>query len=407
MKRKIPFGFLTLLTVTSVSGQGLYYMGTETQESLPLKWVVGLSAVYDDNVSPGYGSQESSFGFNPYVGLSFVSISPQTTWDVYARLGLIYYFDTPAGMDDVNSQSRVGVNLTHRFSERLRFSSRNFVSYELEPDYSYGYASSRQTGEYFFWNSDNSIGFRWTERLGTYTGVRLTGTSYQDSDNNDRFTWEAYNQFRYQLTPQTVLTLDYRYAQTSYEGGLGSDTTNQYLLGGVEHRFSPNTIGILRVGAQFRDIDDDDDSYTSPYLEFALNSQVNSQFRIRSFARYGIEDYNTIQSFNGVVVNFEDSQTFRFGISGDYSISPTFSVFGGIDYIPTSYDGGQVVSSPNTGASFADQDEDILNAYIGVSMKFTEYLTGTASYNYTNSNSDIDGLDYDRNRFSLGVSAEF
>ena len=407
MKRKIPFSFLTLLTVTSVSGQGLYYMGTETQESLPLKWVVGLSAVYDDNVSPGYGSQESSFGFNPYVGLSFVSISPQTTWDVYARLGLIYYFDTPAGMDDVNSQSRVGVNLTHRFSERLRFSSRNFVSYELEPDYSYGYASSRQTGEYFFWNSDNSIGFRWTERLATYTGLRLTGTTYQDSDNNDRFTWEAYNQFRYQLTPQTVLTLDYRYGQTSYEGGYGSDTTNQYLLGGVEHRFSPNTIGILRVGAQFRDIDDDDDSYTSPYLEFALNSQVNSQFRIRSFARYGIEDYNTIQSFNGVVVNFEDSQTFRFGISGDYSISPTFSVFGGIDYIPTSYDGGQVVSSPNTGASFADQDEDILNAYIGVSMKFTEYLTGTASYNYTNSNSDIDGLDYNRNRFSLGVSAEF
>lgn len=407
MKRKIPFGLLGLLAVGSASGQGLYYVGTETQESLPLKWVVGISAIYDDNVSPGFGDKESSFGLNPYVGLSFVSISPQTTWDVYARLGLIYYFDAPAGMDDVNSQSRVGVNLTHRFSERLRFSSRNFVSYELEPDYSYGYASSRQTGEYFFWNSDNSVGFRWTERLATYTGLRLTGTTYQDSDNNDRFTWEAYNQFRYQLTPQTVLTMDYRYGQTSYEGGYGSDTTNQYLLGGVEHRFSPNTIGILRVGAQFRDIDDDDDSYTSPYLEFALNSQVNSQFRIRSFARYGIEDYNTIQSFNGVVVNFEDSQTLRFGISGDYSISPTFSVFGGIDYIPTSYDGGQVVSSPNTGASFADQDEDILNAYIGVSMKITEYLTGTASYNYTNSNSDIDGLDYDRNRISVGVSAEF
>jgi hypothetical protein len=407
MKRKIPFGLLGLLAVGSASGQGLYYVGTETQESLPLKWVVGLSAVYDDNVSPGFGDQDSSFGLNPYVGLSFVNISPQTTWDVYARLGLIYYFDTPGGMDDVNSQSRVGVNLTHRFSERLRFSSRNFVSYELEPDYAYGYASSRQTGEYFFWNSDNSVGFRWTERLATYTGVRLTGTTYEDSDNNDRFTWEAYNQFRYQLTPQTVLTLDYRYGQTSYEGGFGSDTTNQYLLGGVEHRFSPNTIGILRVGAQFRDIDDDDDSYTSPYLEFALNSQVNSQLRIRSFARYGIEDYNTIQSFNGVVVNFEDSKTLRFGISGDYSISPTLSVFGGIDYIPTNYDGGQVVSSPNTGASFGDQDEDILNAYIGVSMKFTEYLTGTASYNYTNSNSDIDGLDYDRNRFSLGVSAEF
>lgn len=407
MKRKIPFVLLGLLAAGSASAQGLYYVGTETQESLPLKWVVGLSGVYDDNVSPGFGDQESSFGLNPYVGLSFVSISPQTTLDVYARLGLIYYFDAPAGMDDVNSQSRVSVNLTHRFSERLRFSSRNFVSYELEPDYAYGYASSRQTGEYFYWNSDNSVGFRWTERLATYTGVRLTGVTYQNADNNDRFTWEAYNQFRYQLSPQTVLTLDYRYAQTSYEGGYGSDTTNQYLLGGVEHRFSPNTIGIVRAGAQFRDIDDTNDSYTSPFVEFALNSQVNSQLRIRSFARYGIEDYNTIQSFGDVVVNFEDSQTLRFGISGDYSISPTFSVFGGIDYIPTNYNGGKVVSTSNTGASYADQDTNIFNAYIGLSMKLTDYLTGTASYNYTNSSSDIGRLDYDRNRFSLGVSAEF
>jgi hypothetical protein len=144
-------------------------------------------------------------------------------------LGLIYYFDAPDGMDDINSQSRAGVNLTHRFSERLRFSSRNFISYELEPDYSYGYASSRALGEYFYWQTDNSVGYRWTERFATYTGLRLTGTDYSDVDNNDRFTWELYNQFRYQLSPQTVLTADYRYGQTSGDG-VSSDSTNQYLL---------------------------------------------------------------------------------------------------------------------------------------------------------------------------------
>ena len=86
----------------------------------------------------------------------------------------------PSYMDDINTQSRAGISLTHRFSERLRFSSRNFISYELEPDYSYGYASSRQTGAYFFWQTDNSLGFRWTERFATYTGVRLSGTKYAD-----------------------------------------------------------------------------------------------------------------------------------------------------------------------------------------------------------------------------------
>lgn len=402
MKRKIPVGLLGLLAIGSASGQGLYYVGSEAQESLPLKWVVGVSAIYDDNVSPGYGPKEGSFGLNPYVGLSFVSITPQTTWDVYARLGLIYYFDAPSSMDDVSSQSRAGVNLTHRFSERLRFSSRNFISYELEPDYSYGYASSRQAGEYFFWQSDNSIGFRWTERMATYTGLRLTGTNYADVDNNDRFTWELYNQFRYQLSPQTVLTGDYRYGQTT-GNGVSSDSTNQYILAGLEHRFSPNTIGILRAGVQLRDVDGGSNS-TSPYVEFALNSQVNQQLSVRSFARYGIEDNDTVQYINGATVEFDERETLRFGVSGEYSISPKLSVFGGIDYIPTNYQSGRVIPGD---ASFADQDEDIFNAYIGLSMKITEYLTGTASYNFTNSSSDLPSRDYERNRISVGVSAEF
>ena len=410
MKIKLTNGLLGLLAIGSASAQGLYYVGSEAQESLPLKWVVGANVIYDDNVNPGVAGadKEDSFGTNPYVGMSFVSMTPQTTWDVYARLGLIYYFDAPDTMDDISSQSRAGINLTHRFSERLRFSSRNFVSYELEPDYSYGYASSRSVGEYFYWQSDNSLGYRWTERFATYTGLRLTGTTYADVDNNDRFTWELYNQFRYQLSPQTVLTADYRYGQTTGDG-VSSDSTDQYILGGVEHRFSPNTIGIVRAGIQLRDVEDGS-SNNSPYLEFAMNSQVNEQFRIRSFARYGIESYDTVQVYDadGIpgneTVEFDDRETLRFGISGEYAISPMFSVFSGIDYIPTSYASGRLIPG---GGSVADEEEDIFNAYIGMSVKFNDYLTGTASYNFTDSSSDLAGRDYNRNRVSVGVSAEF
>lgn len=409
MKRKIPLALFGLFAAgTAAYAQGLYYIGNDTDEPLPLKWVVGASLIYDDNVTagfvrPGVG-EEDSLAFNPYVGLSFVTITPQTTWDVYARLGTIYYFDAPQGADDFNSQSRAGVNLTHRFSERLRFSSQNFVSYEMEPDYSYGYASTRVNGEYFFWQSDNSVGFRWTERLATYTGLRLSGTDYgSDVANNDRFTWELYNQFRYQLSPQTVLTMDYRYGQTS-GNGVSSDSTNQYLLFGAEHRFSPNTIGIVRAGAQFRDVDNGDDT-TSPYLEAAFNWQATEALRLRSYARYGIEDYDTVQIFPGnIPVEYSDRRTLRFGVSGEYVFNPLVSLFGGIDYIPTSYQSGRVVA---TGVAAPDQDEDIINAYIGVSYRFNEFLTATASYNFTDSSSDFNNRDYDRNRISIGVSAEF
>lgn len=405
MKSIIQFGLVGLFSVGSASAQGLYYAGTEATESLPLKWMVGTSFVYDDNVNPGYGTKDDSMAINPYVGLSFVNTSPQSTLDVYGRLGLIYYFDAPGTMDDINSQSRAGINYTYRFSERLRYVSNNFISYELEPDYSYGYATSRATGEYFFWQSDNAVGFRWTERVGSYTGLNLTGTNYTDSavTDNDRFTWELYNQFRYQLGPQTVLTADYRYGQTTASGN-ASDSTNQYLLAGAEHRFSPNTIGIIRAGAQLRDVDSRDNE-ASPYVEFMMNSQLTEALDVRSFARYGMEDAGTVQDLQNGLAEYADRRTLRFGLSSKYAFSPMLSLSGGIDYIPTDFKSGQFVSGQNGAAP--DGSEDIVNAYISLSVRFNDIVTGMVSYNHTDSSSSDDRRDYDRNRISVGVSAEF
>jgi hypothetical protein len=429
--------FLSSLAVASSLGAAhanLYYIPDEAQESVPLKWQVGINAVWDDNVNPTAphfvdinldgnldpgetlaADDDEAFSINPFVGASFVSITPQTTWDVYARLGAIYYFDEPEGLgsEDLYGQARVGVNFTHRVSERLRFSSRNFISYELEPDYAYGFATARQTGEYLYWNTDNSVGYRWTERFATYTGFSLTGLDYsEDVSSQDRFIWTLYNQFRYQLSPQTVLTAEYRYAQTDGDD-LASDTTDHYLLGGVEHRFSPNTIMIARVGAQFHEADGIGASdTTSPYLEATLRSQINQQFSVRAFARYGIEGYDTVRTMvvpgalTFATYEFDDRQTFRLGVSGEYTLSEMLSFFGGLDYIPATFDDGRLVAGTGPFAS-GGFDEDIWNAYVGLSVKFTDMLYGTLSYNYTDSESDFPEQSYNRNRVSVGLRAEF
>jgi hypothetical protein len=405
MKAKYTLG-LFLLSAGAASAEGLYLATSEPEEALPLEWTVGANLVYDDNVFPGLGPKESSLAINPYVGLSFLRTTSQTTWDVYARLGLIYYFDAPAGMDDINSQSRVGANLTHSVTERLRFTSRNFISYELEPDYSYGIASGRSEsgGENLFWQVDNSIGYRMTERLGTYTGLRLTELD-SDVDNSDRFTWSLYNQFRYQLRPQTVLTTDYRYAATA-AGGTASDSNTHYLLVGTEHRFNQNTLGIVNIGAQLRDADQGESS-NSPYLELALNSKVTQELTVRGFARYGLEDYDTVQEHpDGGLVEFDDRTSFRLGISGTYVFSPIVSFFSGLDYIPSSYEGARSLGDA-ADPSLRDLDEDLFNAYIGVTVRIMENLSGTASYNFTDSSSDIGGKTYSRNRINIGLSTTF
>ncbi|GAA5481334.1 hypothetical protein [Haloferula sargassicola] len=395
------------------AAEGLYYIGSEAQESLPLKWVVGVNAIWDDNVTPtavGPGANDEAFSLNPYVGVSFVNITPQSTLDVYARLGLVYYIDQPAaiGTDDIYPQSRIGVNWTHRFSERLRFSTRNFVAYELEPDYAYGFATSRQLDAYLYWQTDNSIGYRWTERLATYTGFNVTGLDYDSAvTNSDRLIWGVYQQFRYQLSPQSVATLDYRYSQTDADG-LAADSSSHYILLGLEHRFSPNTIIVAKAGAQIRQSDAlfGSDS-TNPYAELALRSRINDVFSIRSFVRYGSEPYDTVRQVAlGPLYDFDDRRTLRVGVSGEYMISPMLSLFGGVDYIGAQFDDGRLVSGvgPLTANSI---DEDLVNAYVGLSVKFADSIYGTVSYNYTDSSSDFVGYSYDRNRVSVGVRAEF
>lgn len=404
MRHKLISGFVGLLAISpAIAGDGLYSVGAQPEDLVPLEWIAGTQMIYDDNVSPGAaGGEEDSFAVSPYVGAKLTNITPQTIVDLYAQVGLMYYFDKPSTIDDTTVNSRFNMDVFHDVSERISLTSSNFVSYELEPNYAYGYASSRQSQEHYYWSTDNSIDYDWTDRFATRTGINYYGTDYTDDSNLNRQAISLYNQFRYRISPQTVGTFKYRYTTTS-ASGVSSDSTDHFVTGGAEHRFSPNTIGRADVGVQFRDVDDGDSS-TSPYLDLTMLSQVNSQFMVRGFVRYSVETFDTVQSSGGSVFEYDERVTLRVGGSASYDISPKLQAFGGVDYIPTSFESGRLVSGAGTPA---DADEDVINAYIGLSLKITENIEASCSYNYTDSDSDFDGRDYDRSRISLGVSAVF
>lgn len=405
MNFKLPLCLVSM--AAAATSQGSLYIPNDTETSLPIRWSVGVDATWDSNTTPGGANNgEESFSLNPYIGVTFVSVTPQTTLDVYARLGGIYYLDqgNAAGTSDFTGQVRLSANLTHRFNERLRFSSNNFVSYGLEPDYAQGFASSRQNEEHFYWQTDNSVGYRWSERFATVSGLTLNGLNYADLPNSDRFIWTAYTQFRYQLSPQSVLTSSYRYSETTADG-LASDSTNQYFLVGFEHRFSPNTILVLGTGVQMRD--SGGDSSSNPYLQVALRTQVNTQFNVGAFARYGVEDYDTVvvPKTVGVPVEYNERLTLRIGVNASYQVSRALSIFGGVNVIDTSFQSGTTLAAPRT--AVVDGDEFLFNASIGASLMFTDNIYGTLTYNFTDSTSDNLGRDYDRSRVTVGVRAEF
>jgi hypothetical protein len=146
-----------------------------------------------------------------------------------------------------------------------------------------------------------------------------------------------------------------------------------------------------------------------------LNSQINTAFQIRGFLRYGLENYDTVRAVNypGQLFEFDARQSFRLGVNGEYAISQKMSIFGGVDYLPSKFNDGRQVAddadlaTPPAPATVSGLSEDLVNAYIGLSMKLTNNISGDISYNYTYSNSDLFGNNYNRNRINVGLRAEF
>jgi len=407
MKKKSAFLFASLASISSLSAQGLYYIGQETNESIPLTWVAGASMIWDNNVTPlvtegNPGFEDEVWSINPYVQASFTNVDPRTTINFYARAGVNYYLEDMEadGTDRTIPNLRFGFDLNHSVSPRLRFSSRNFLAYEMEPEFAVGISNDRTVDPYFFYSSDNSVGYRWTQRVGSYTGFGFTGY-LGDTILADRKSWYLYHQMRYQLDQRTVLTAQYRYSAWS---GDANDSTNHFITGGVEYRLSQNSVFVGSAGVQFRSVDNGDDS-SSPFLEGSLRTQLTSAFGVRGFVRYSMEDFDTIQTNDGVnFFEYSDQQVLRIGLTGDYRLTPRLTGFGGFDLVHTMYDGGNQIDGTATDSG---RSEDLINAYIGLRAKVNDSLNVDCTINYTDSSSDFANNDYDRLRLSAGVSYTF
>ena len=396
--KKITATTLGLLSVSSLCAQSLFDLAPEDgeTESSPLFWTVGASLGYDDNPTPG-SDNETAYGV-VYVGAAFLSQSPQTTVEFAGRLGYVHYFDDlDFGLLKVDQSTPTGslrLNLTHRVNERLRLSSRNSMAFEYQPDYSIGSSAIRQTGAYTRWSSDNSVGYRWSERLGTYTGFIYDGVEYDNpaAQRNDISAITLYNDFRYQLSPQTVATLTYRYADRNTAGS-ARDTQNHFIMVGGEHRFSSNSVAIVRAGVQLRSIDGSTRDYTSPSAEAAVTTRVNQQLSVKAYGRLSTEDSSRQV---GAAV-YDNANTMRLGVTGTYRVSQALSLSSGINYMSLAYEDGTA----------EDRDESLINVFVGFDLQIAENLYLNGSYNFEDLSSDEDTREYDRNRMSIGVRATF
>ncbi len=401
-KTYIAAGSIALATIANAQSLFVEDPNEGQGESLPIQYSLTAGLGYDDYFTSSENSEgTTSIYANAALGANYVNAKPQTTWKVGAYLSANKYFEDERSGSGVYYNARLNLDVNHRINDRTRFVSQNYISYGIEPDYSFSFTPDRAPVEHLFYSLDNAIGHRWTSRLATYTGVRVRGVDYHGGNrDDDRLTYGIYNNFRYSLNTTTVLTANLSYNETDASGSAGDATDITGSLG-LERRLSSRSYMNAKVGVTRRDVDGGRGSYYNPYVSAALNTNVNSQLSLRTFVRYGVENYGTSQGIN----TYDTNQALRIGLSANYTVSPKLSLNAGVNYIRYDYsDGRNVVAN----TAISDADRDLINPYVGFTYRVNDRTSINGSYNYTDSSSSgFSANDFSRNRVQLGVTRIF
>lgn len=386
---------LSLSTIAALScfasAQGLLGIAPETTTTpaIPVKLNVSTDAGYDTNINNSGLDEVSSFYISGGGGADWAYSTDRTLASVGLSGNAFHYFDQAPGSDDTLYNARAAASLAHAITDRLSFGNDFFFGYEFEPNYVFGESLNRLSDQYYFVYNTATLDYLWTERLSTSTGYTIQALFYESdaiSQSEDRIRQQVSQLVRYALNENTGLRVQYRYAIVDYDNS-SRDSVSHYALVGVDHAFSENTTSLVMAGAQFFDFDDRA-SRTKPFVEAALNHQVDESLNLRWANRLSLED--------SLVVSSGDNYTFRTTFDARYLYTEKLAAHIGLAFIHQ-----ELTRGPASGT------ENIFQGTIGTDYALTEALALRASYTYNLNDSFREANDFDRHRVNVGVKASF
>jgi opacity protein-like surface antigen len=375
-----------------------------------------INGGYDDNVLLTPNGSPSWFS-NPNAIFSYQFGNDRLALDLFARGGIIYYFNHPGGLnyDPIVS---LDLSLTYRVILRLTldFSSSSF--YGAQPDYTTALSSTRRLGNYIRSENRLSAHYSLSPRLTSVTSLFLSVLEYENSaaSGNNQLQPGFSQQLRYLWQPTTTVSGAYRITLNDAQGAGGASTT-QSLVAGLEQTFSPRLQAGLTSGVQFRS-----GGQISPYAETSLRYELASP-GVYGLARVG----GTLsrQSANGTYImwtsrySIEESvaqtstgrETFRTNLLLNYAMTDRISAGLGLSY---SHGGNGTNNQNSRGGSSAETTFDITPS---VRYAITHRCAVNVGYNYT----DVSGRrfnstslnpfqsfgSYTRNRYFAGLTYSF
>ena len=384
---------------SGASAQGLLSIGQDAsaedfESGLPFQSTIGVEFGWDSNPNNAPDDFEADSAFvRGGIDAAYIRSSRTTNFSLNAGFSTLYYFDRPDDrLEDTFYSARIAANVHHRVNRRLTIGNNLYFSYEIEPDNYIGASASRRLDQYLYGYNSVWASYAWTRRFSTLTRYTLTGIDYEEdiiAFGEDRLTHTVSQEMRYVLTRLSTLVGDVRWSTTDYDEDLRNYDA-VYVLGGVDHSFSADLRGTLRLGAEYRDYDNGGEEWR-PYGEGSLRYALDSRTNLVWFNRLGYEDSEL------GLTTFENRYVFRSALSVNHQMTKRYRTRAGLTYVHREFEDGDS----------SDIDEDLISLHLGLGYRIYTATDHTLNYNFTALGSDRDLREYDRHRISAGLKYTF
>ena len=346
----------------------------------------------------GYDTNSNTSAFNPdksgYTGLD-VSLGRifggrRTQVLTFLQGGFNWFWDSNQ-KDDTDFHFDLRINGMHQVNPRLSLAAVAYLTYQVEPEFG-TLSRNRRQGPFWYTNNILTGSYQITPSFSSVTSYSFVGIKYEDAGPSaieDRIENYISQEFRYLFLPTTTGLLEYRLGIVTFDTN-PRDSISHFVIGGVQHQFSPKALATLRLGAEFRDYKDGGNR-TSPYAQGLLRYRYMPDSNVHFTLRLGQEQSDLV----GIGA---ENMTLRLGLGVDHAFTGKLS-----GRLQAYYQ----YSDHKDHFPWGSFNENLFSITAGLSYEVRRSVALALGYTFTQITGDVSAREYDRNRIWGSVKVSF
>ena len=406
---------------------------TRQASGSPFTFSGTVRGFYDDNINTAPDrsrAKEDSFGFQVVPAVHINLPFEQT----FLSLGYIYTLSWYDKRDpDIDQAHEISAKFRHQFSPRHQISVDDSFVFTSEPtvaDRSGGIITTPLRSKGSVYHNYGNVGYNagLTRTLSLSLGY---GNHWYDYTSDGDFSRSALldrmehlirADLQHQFNPKLVGIVGYSFGFTSFEGNdlifggqaddpattvdeslppLKSDSRDSrshYGYIGADYDITAKLRTSARVGAQFSEYPDQDESSANPYADISLSYRIRSSTSLEAGVRHA-RNATDVAAVDNQGRPTLDAETTVLYVQLNHQITRQLS---------GSLIGQYQYSVFNDGIN--DEESEYLWLFgANLSYSFNRHWSAEVGYNYDQLVSDVrsGGRSYDRNRVYIGVTARY